>query len=85
MLLEFSLGPLWVWFFIGESPTWGTLWGGTIVIISVTVLAIFELSYKNNKLKYIILLVKNTNIKIIQVTKHKNNQFKLIRITIQQN
>ena len=37
MLLEFALSPLWVWLFVGESPTRWALVGGMIVISSVGV------------------------------------------------
>ncbi len=43
MLLEFALSPLWVWMFIGESPTHWALVGGTIVISSVALRALIEL------------------------------------------
>ena len=43
MLLEFSLGPLWVWWFIGETPSIWTLLGGGLIIIAVALRAIFEL------------------------------------------
>ena len=35
MLLEFTLGPIWVWIFVNEVPTSWTLIGGSIVIIAV--------------------------------------------------
>ncbi len=35
MLLEFTLGPIWVWIFVDEVPTSWTLIGGSIVIIAV--------------------------------------------------
>ena len=35
MLLEFALGPVWVWLFINEVPTQWTIIGGLIVILSV--------------------------------------------------
>ena len=31
MLLEFALGPVWVWLFVGETPALGTLAGGALV------------------------------------------------------
>ena len=34
-LLEVVLGPLWVWFAIGEKPTAATLVGGAIVVVAV--------------------------------------------------
>jgi drug/metabolite transporter (DMT)-like permease len=43
MLLEFALGPVWVWLFVGETPTLWTLAGGTLVIASVTLRALIEL------------------------------------------
>jgi drug/metabolite transporter (DMT)-like permease len=43
MLLEFALGPLWVWLFVGEIPTSWTLLGGSLVITAVTVRALIEL------------------------------------------
>ncbi|MFD1157674.1 DMT family transporter [Roseovarius aestuarii] len=43
MLLEFALGPVWVWLFIAETPTKATIAGGAIVISSVTVRAGLEL------------------------------------------
>ena len=39
MLLEFTLNPLWVWLFINEVPTFMTLLGGGVIILSVGVLA----------------------------------------------
>lgn len=43
MLLEFALGPIWVWMFIGEVPTRWTVIGGSIVILAVTIRAFLEL------------------------------------------
>ncbi len=43
MLLEFALGPIWVWLFINEVPTKWTLIGGLLVIISVTLRALLEM------------------------------------------
>jgi drug/metabolite transporter (DMT)-like permease len=36
MLLETVLGPLWIWWGIGEAPTNSMLIGGTIVVICLT-------------------------------------------------
>ena len=36
MLLETVLGPLWIWWGIGEEPTNAMLLGGTIVVFSLT-------------------------------------------------
>jgi drug/metabolite transporter (DMT)-like permease len=46
MLLEFALGPVWVWFFIGETPSFWTILGGSIIILAVALRAIYELIYK---------------------------------------
>jgi drug/metabolite transporter (DMT)-like permease len=43
MLLEFALSPLWVWMFVGESPTKWALMGGAIVISSVAIRALVEM------------------------------------------
>ena len=51
MLLEFSLGPFWVWIFLNETISQETFFGGIIVMISVAVYSLFE--------------IKNTNIKAI--------------------
>ena len=44
MLLEFTLGPLWVWLFLNEIPVATTLIGGSVIILSVVVLAGSEIS-----------------------------------------
>ena len=51
MMLEFALGPLWVWLFVAEVPTHWTLAGGTLVITSVTVRALIELRRTDRRLK----------------------------------
>ncbi|MDG2474419.1 MAG: DMT family transporter [Paracoccaceae bacterium] len=38
MLLEFTLGPFWVWLFLNEIPVMTTLIGGGVIIFSVGVL-----------------------------------------------
>jgi drug/metabolite transporter (DMT)-like permease len=43
MLIEFALGPVWVWWFVGEVPSGWTLIGGSVIIGSVAVRAILEL------------------------------------------
>ena len=53
MLLEFSLGPLWVWFFIGEMPASNTILGGSIVMSAIALLTFYEL-LKRQKLNTII-------------------------------
>ena len=51
MLLEFSLGPFWVWIFLNETISHETFYGGIIVMISVAVYSLFEI--KNTKIKSI--------------------------------
>lgn len=43
MLLEFSLGPVWVWLFVGEVPSDWTIVGGLLVIAAVALRAGLEL------------------------------------------
>ncbi|MDH3714829.1 MAG: DMT family transporter [Gammaproteobacteria bacterium] len=43
MLLEFSLGPIWVWLFVAESPSRETIIGGSIVIVAVAVWALLQM------------------------------------------
>lgn len=43
MLLEFALGPVWVWIFINEVPTEWTILGGAVVILAVILRALFQL------------------------------------------
>ena len=43
MLLEFTLGPIWVWIFANEAPTSWTLTGGSIVILAVLLKSALEL------------------------------------------
>ena len=49
MLLEFSLGPFWVWIFLNETISQETFYGGIIVIVNVTVYSLLEI--KNTKIK----------------------------------
>lgn len=51
MLLEFALGPVWVWLFISETPTQATIVGGTIVIGSVAIRAGLELTRNRTRRK----------------------------------
>lgn len=51
MLLEFALGPIWVWHFIAEIPATATIAGGTIVIGSVAARAGLELLRSRNRQK----------------------------------
>jgi drug/metabolite transporter (DMT)-like permease len=51
MLLEFALGPVWVWLFIAEVPTSVTLAGGAIVVGSVAVRAGLELTRNRSRWK----------------------------------
>lgn len=43
MMLEFSLGPIWVWIFLGEIPTGMTVLGGAMVIGAVVCLSVLQL------------------------------------------
>ena len=43
MLLEFALGPIWVWLFVNEVPSQWTLLGGALVIESIIVRSLLEL------------------------------------------
>ena len=49
MLLEFSLGPFWVWIFLNETISEETFFGGTIVMISVAVYSFLDII--NSKIK----------------------------------
>ncbi len=51
MLLEFALGPVWVWLFIAETPTRATIAGGAIVIGSVAIRAGLELTSNRKRRK----------------------------------
>jgi len=51
LLLEFSLGPIWVWLFINEVPTNLTIVGGSLVITAVMVRALYELKHNRRLLK----------------------------------
>ena len=37
MLIEFCLGPIWVWMGVGEQPTGITIFGGFIVVLSLAI------------------------------------------------
>ena len=49
MLLEFALGPFWVWMFLNESISKNTFLGGIIVMVSVGIYSFIEVY--NSKLK----------------------------------
>ena len=49
MLLEFSLGPFWVWIFLNETISQETLYGGIIVMGSVAVYSFFEITMSKTK------------------------------------
>ncbi len=55
MLLEFALGPFWVWMFLNESISKNTFLGGIIVMVSVGLYSFIEVY--NSKLK-----IKNSQI-----------------------
>ena len=46
LLLEFSLGPFWVWIFLDETISQETFFGGTIVMVCVAVYSFLELKKK---------------------------------------
>ena len=48
MLLEFTLGPIWVWIFVNEVPAVWTLIGGGIVILAVIFKSMLELLRVNS-------------------------------------
>ena len=49
MLLEFCLGPIWVWIFLNEILRMETLVGGFIIMSCVALYSILELlKIKNN-------------------------------------
>ena len=52
MLLEFSLGPFWVWIFLNETISQETFYGGILVMLSVAIYSFLEI--KNKKIKDII-------------------------------
>lgn len=51
MLLEFALGPIWVWLVVNEAPTSWTLVGGALVILAVAVRAVLELKSSTRLLR----------------------------------
>ena len=51
MLLEFALGPLWVWLFVNEVPGRWTILGGSVVILAVTARAALEMRHAGPRLK----------------------------------
>ena len=53
MLLEFSLGPFWVWIFLNETISENTFYGGMIVIFSVGVYSFIEVYKSKIKIKQI--------------------------------
>lgn len=42
MLLEFSLGPLWVWLFVNEVPSSWTLVGGALIMTAVLARTLYQ-------------------------------------------
>jgi len=51
MLLEFSLGPIWVWLFIDEVPTVLTLAGGAIIMGAVLVRTVYQVRVSQTRLR----------------------------------
>ena len=48
-VLETTLGPLWVWLAINESPTARTLFGGIMIITTLIVYTLLELRNESVK------------------------------------
>jgi len=46
MLLEFALGPVWVWLFVAEVPSAWTVLGGALVMSAVAARAVYELQFR---------------------------------------
>ncbi|MEQ8440635.1 MAG: DMT family transporter [Alphaproteobacteria bacterium] len=51
MLLEFALGPLWVWIFVNEVPSSWTLAGGVLIMAAVTIRALWQLQSSRRRLR----------------------------------
>jgi len=49
ILLEFALGPIWVWIFFDEFVSHGTLVGGGLIFLSVFGLAMYEICKQRTK------------------------------------
>ena len=49
MLLEFALGPIWVWWFVNEIPTLWTIVGGVLIMFAVIIRTILELASKTKQ------------------------------------
>lgn len=49
MLIEFCLGPFWVWIFFDKAIANKTLFGGLIVLLSVTIFSFLEIVEKKIK------------------------------------
>ncbi len=49
MLLEFALGPIWVWLFLSEAPSSLTLMGGVLVIVSVAIRTLIEIRVQRQR------------------------------------
>ena len=53
MLIEFSLGPIWVWLFLDETLRNETLLGGIIVISSLALYSLYQIKNVRTKSKLI--------------------------------
>jgi len=42
-ILETALGPLWVWLVIHEEPTFKTILGGVLIVLTIFVHTLIEL------------------------------------------
>ena len=47
MLLEFALGPIWVWLFVNEQASRWTIIGGLLIILAIAIRAVLELAYES--------------------------------------
>lgn len=48
MIIETIMAPIWVWIFLNEIPTSYTLFGGTVIIITLVINSIYTLKYNKN-------------------------------------
>tara|TARA_B110000971_G_scaffold108459_1_gene111123 strand:+ start:894 stop:1775 length:882 start_codon:yes stop_codon:yes gene_type:complete len=52
VLIESVLGPIWPWLLLGETMTLSEIFGGTLVLASVIVFALFSTEAEPSSLKY---------------------------------
>lgn len=51
MLLEFSLGPIWVWIFVNEVPSNWTLLGGALIMAAVLARTLYQVRLSRSTLR----------------------------------